>query len=86
LQLRGPQTVALTTPGLSMSLGSVTSQKANNLTDNLWSATTGLPSDNLPEVPPDGARLSLPASTAPASVVFLWINFPSKPDIRSSMT
>ncbi|GMH41747.1 hypothetical protein BSKO_09657 [Bryopsis sp. KO-2023] len=46
--------VILTTPSLSMDIGSVQSEKAVNLTDNQWHPNIGLPSDILPEVPPDG--------------------------------
>ncbi|GMH44587.1 hypothetical protein BSKO_12539 [Bryopsis sp. KO-2023] len=48
------RSVILTTPSLSMDIGSVQSAKAVNLTDNQWDPDTGLPSDILPEVPPDG--------------------------------
>ncbi|GMH44595.1 hypothetical protein BSKO_12547 [Bryopsis sp. KO-2023] len=46
--------VILTTPSLSMDIGSVQSEKAVNLTDNQWHPNIGLPSDILPEFPPDG--------------------------------
>lgn len=46
--------VRLATQPLSISVTSVSSEAANKATDGQWSATTGLPDDKLPEVPPDG--------------------------------
>ncbi|GMH46152.1 hypothetical protein BSKO_14120 [Bryopsis sp. KO-2023] len=49
-----PERLNLTTPTLSMTLGRVTSEKAENLTDDEWDSNLGLNTDHLPEVPPDG--------------------------------
>jgi hypothetical protein len=39
---------------MSMSLSSVSSAKAEELTDNQWDADLGLADNERPEVPPDG--------------------------------
>ncbi|MEW5301344.1 MAG: hypothetical protein WDW36_004208 [Sanguina aurantia] len=52
--LTSPPLVQLTSPPLSMWLGSITSQKASNLTGGMWDPQTGMGNDTLPEVPPDG--------------------------------
>ncbi|KXZ56112.1 hypothetical protein GPECTOR_2g994 [Gonium pectorale] len=44
----------LSSGNLYMSAGSITSDLAMNLTDNVWSAYQGAPDDKLPEMPPDG--------------------------------
>lgn len=49
--------VQLTTPGLSMRIQTVTSEKSERLTDGHWDPYRGSPSDILPEVPPDGIVL-----------------------------
>jgi hypothetical protein len=49
--------VPLATQPLVMDVASVASEAADNATDGLWSATLGLPDDQLPEVPPDGTLL-----------------------------
>lgn len=49
--------VRLATQPLSISITSISSEAADKATDNQWSATTGLPDDKLPEVPPDGEAL-----------------------------
>ncbi len=50
--------VRLTTPPLAMTLSTVTSESANNLTDNQWNTfivmDTAYPPDHPPEVPYDG--------------------------------
>mmetsp|Transcript_14647 Transcript_14647/g.36469 ORF Transcript_14647/g.36469 Transcript_14647/m.36469 type:complete len:2268 (-) Transcript_14647:639-7442(-) len=58
-----PQQLA-TTP-LTASVSGVLSDVAVNATGGWWDANTGMPDDNLPEVPPDGRivlQLSYPAS------------------------
>jgi hypothetical protein len=54
LVLPEQEEVTLTTPAMSMSLNGVQSARAQELTDNQWDATAGLPADQAPEVPPDG--------------------------------
>ncbi len=49
-----PEQRVLTTQPLSMSVSSVVSELAQNATGGMWSATDGMPTDKLPEVPPDG--------------------------------
>lgn len=49
--------VRLATQPLSISVTSISSEAASIATDNQWSATVGLPDDDLPEVPPDGEQL-----------------------------
>lgn len=44
----------LVTESLSMSVSSVSSERADELTGGLWSSEVGAPWDQLPEVPPDG--------------------------------
>jgi hypothetical protein len=66
LVLPEQEEVTLTTPAMSMTLGGVQSAKAQELTDNQWDATAGLPADQAPEVPPDG---ELQADRAGCSVV-----------------
>eukprot|EP00775_Hariotina_reticulata_P009988 gene9988-10143_t len=53
LQLSSPQQVALTSRPISFSISSVSSKKADELTDNQWNAYKGLDDDQFPEVPPD---------------------------------
>lgn len=48
--------VRLATQPLSITVTSVISDGASKATDGQWSATTGLPDDKLPEVPPDGMQ------------------------------
>uniref|UniRef100_A0A7S3VJT0 Alpha-2-macroglobulin domain-containing protein n=1 Tax=Dunaliella tertiolecta TaxID=3047 RepID=A0A7S3VJT0_DUNTE len=48
----------LTTAPLTMQLTTVISEAASNVTESVWSPTTGMPDDELPEVPKD-ARIIL---------------------------
>ena len=52
------QRVLITSP-LSMSVSSVISELARNATGDMWSATIGMPTDKLPEVPSDGVFVPL---------------------------
>ncbi|GLI68405.1 hypothetical protein VaNZ11_012792 [Volvox africanus] len=49
-----PPSRRLVSKSLTMRLTGMVSELAYNLTDGLWDGTLGLPSDVLPEVPPDG--------------------------------
>ena len=57
ITLEGPQTVMLTTSGLTMEIVKVRSELARNATDGRWGAFDGLSDDILPEVPPDGQQV-----------------------------
>ena len=56
LTLEGPQTVVLTTSGLTVDIANVRSELARNATDDRWGPFDGLSDDILPEVPPDGQQ------------------------------
>ena len=63
LVLPDQPSVVLTTSGMSMSLSSVISAKAEELTDQQWDANLGLEENEQPEVPPDGGYVG-PAHTS----------------------
>ncbi|KAK9803301.1 hypothetical protein WJX72_010340 [[Myrmecia] bisecta] len=70
LQLNNTAPVLLTTAPLSMALRQVRSERALNLTDNQWDATSGLPDDSLPEPPAMApAEVYTERSTANASCI-----------------
>jgi len=55
LDLAGaPASVKITTSPMTITVGNINSTSANQATDNQWNAQSGLPDDNLPEVPADG--------------------------------
>lgn len=56
LQLKGKLSdgVNLMTPSLTVKISKVVCKRCSQWTDNGWLASIGLPTDNLPEVPPGG--------------------------------
>jgi len=70
IRLNTSRTVTLSTSNsLSMTLGGIESELADNATDDRWDAYIGLDDDNFPEVPPDSVYASWCCAALPCAAL-----------------